>query len=56
MVDGFSKPYRQKRNRNGGGIMILIRDDIPSKLLTENVFPDEIESLFIGASEKANDF
>ena len=40
-------PYRQDRNRNGGGIMIYIRDDIPSKLLTKHVFPDDIEGLFV---------
>ena len=47
MVDGFSMPYRQDRNRNGGGIMIYIRDDIPSILLTKHVFPDDIEGLFV---------
>ena len=40
-------PYRQDRNRNGGGIMIYIRDDIPSKLLTKHVFSDDIEGLFV---------
>ena len=51
MVDGFSKPYRQDRNRNGSGIMIYIRDDIPSKLLTKHVFPDDRQSkwLLMGA-------
>ena len=47
MIYGFSMPYRQDRNRNGGGIMIYIRDDIPSKLLTKHVFPDNIEGLFV---------
>ena len=47
MVHGFSMPYRQDRNRNGGGIMIYIRDDIPSILLTKHVFPDDIEGLFV---------
>ena len=47
MVDGFSMPYRQDRNRNGDGIMIYIRDDIPSKLLTKHVFPDNIKGLFV---------
>ena len=47
MAVGFSRPYRQDRNRNGGGIMIYIRDDIPSKLLTKHVFPDDIEDLFV---------
>ena len=27
--------------------MIFIRDDIPSRVLTKHVFPDDIESLFI---------
>ena len=40
-------PYRLDRNRNGGGITIFIRDDIPSRVLTKHVFPDDIEGLFI---------
>ena len=47
MADGFSMPYRQDRNRNGGAITIYICDDIPSKFLTKHVFPDNIESLFV---------
>ena len=27
--------------------MIFIRDDIPSRVLTKHVFPDDIEGLFI---------
>ena len=30
-----------------GGFMIFIRDDIPSRMLTKHVFPDDIEGLFI---------
>ena len=29
------------------GIMIFICDDIPSRVLTKHVFPDDIEGLFI---------
>ena len=47
MIYGFSMPYRQDRNRNGGGIMIYIRHDIPIKLLPKHVFPDNIEGLFV---------
>ena len=46
-IEGFSPPYRLDRNRNGGGIMIFVREDIPSKLLTKHVFPDDIEGLFV---------
>ena len=33
IIKGFSEPYRLDRNSKGGGIMLLIREDIPSKLL-----------------------
>ena len=47
LVKGFAELFRLDRNRNGGGIMIYIRDDIPSRLLSEHVFPSDIEGLFI---------
>ena len=31
LIDGFAKPFRRDRNKNGGGVMIFIRDDIPQK-------------------------
>ena len=40
-------PYRLDRNRNGGEIIIFIRDYIPSRVLTKHVFPDDIKGLFI---------
>ena len=47
LITGFSVPHRLERNRNGIGIMIFIRDDIPSRMLTKHVFPDDIEGLYI---------
>ena len=47
IMDGYSEPYRLDRNRNGGGVLIYIREDIPSKKLTRHAFPDDIEGLFI---------
>ena len=32
-IHGFSEPYRFDRNSNGGGILLYIREDIPSKLI-----------------------
>ena len=46
LMDGFSKPYRFDRNKNGGGIMIFIRDTISSKILEKHVFPNDVESIF----------
>ena len=34
LLDGFSKPYRLHRCSNGGGILLYIRDDITSRLLS----------------------
>ena len=44
-VKGYTEPYRLDRNKNGGGIMIYIREDIPSKLLSNTNM--NIESLFV---------
>ena len=35
-LDGYSVPFRFDRNGNGGGVLLYIRDDIPSKLLSRN--------------------
>ena len=47
LVDGFSEPFRIDRNRSGGGIVIYVRENIPSKLLTRHFFPNDIEGLFV---------
>ncbi len=47
MIDGFSKPYRRDRTANGGGILIYVRDGIPSKELNEHNFPEDIEGIFV---------
>ena len=40
LIEGFKTPYRQDRNKFGGGVMIYIREDIPSKILEKHAFPD----------------
>ena len=47
LIEGFSKPYRFDRNRNGGGVMLYIREDIPSKLLRTHNLPSDIEAFFV---------
>ena len=46
LIDGYSEPYRLDRNRNGGGVMIYVREDIPSKLLNKHTFTEAVEGLF----------
>ena len=43
-LDGYSVPFRLHRNGNGGGILLYIRDDLPSKLLSINKI---IEGFFV---------
>ena len=31
IIDGFRQPYRLDRNKYGGGVMIFVSEDIPSK-------------------------
>ena len=46
LIDGFSPPYWLDRHANGGGIMLYVREDIPSKLLPNNQ-DSEIENIFV---------
>ena len=41
LIDGFSQPYRIDRNSSGGGIMLYVKDDIPSNLLKVESLPTE---------------
>ena len=46
-IEGYSEPYRMDRNRDGGGILIYVREDIPSKLLKKHNFTQYVEGMFI---------
>ena len=43
-LEGYTTPYRLDRNANGGGILLYIREDIPSKLLNTDL---SIEGFFV---------
>ena len=45
LIDGFNEPIRLDRNKNGGGILLFIREDIPTKVLSFETSP--IEGFFI---------
>ena len=44
-MKGFSSPHRLDRNCNGGGILLYIREDIPSKPLS--IERDLTEAFFV---------
>ena len=47
LIDGFSLPFQLDQSQKGGGILINVRRDIPSKVLTKHSFPNDIEILFV---------
>ena len=40
-------PYRLYRNRNRGGVIIYVREGIPSKNLEKYKLPQDVEGMFI---------
>ena len=46
-IEGFCRPYRLDRNKNGGGILVYTRNDITSRVMNDYKLPDKIEGLFI---------
>ena len=47
LINGFSKPYRLDRDENGGGIIIYVRENIPSRSLDISSTSVGIECIFI---------
>ena len=45
-LQGYCNPYRLDRNRNGGGIMLYIREDIPTRLIKRK-FQNNSEYFFV---------
>ena len=45
-MSGFSKPCRLGRFSNRGETLLYVRDNIPSRILTEYKVPEETECMF----------
>ena len=45
LLNGYSTPFRLDRNAHGGGILLYVREDIPSKLLRQE--ENLVESFFV---------
>ena len=46
-IEGYKEPIRLDRNRNGGGLLFFIRDDLDSKEIKSHKLPKKIEGIFI---------
>ena len=51
-LDGFGTPFRLNRIRNGGGIMLSIRNDIPAKVVSLDDRPIESFNVVTFSKEK----
>ena len=40
---GFKEPFRFDRDKNGGGLLIYVREGVPAKLKTDFKLPSNIE-------------
>ena len=45
MINGFSAPFCLDRNDKGGGIILCIREDIPSRLVSTE--SSQVEIFFV---------
>ena len=50
IIQGFAAPFKLDRTNTGGGILIYVRDDIPSKLLNISYISSDTECLAIEIS------
>ena len=55
-IPGYKMPYRLDRNRNGGGVMIYIREDIPSNILSKHNVHEKVEAIFVEINLRKNKF
>ena len=46
-IEVLNACYRLDRNCIGGGVIIYVRNYIPSKVLEKHILPQDIEAMFI---------
>ena len=54
LIPGYKKPFRADRNKDGGGVIIFIREDIPCDILLKHSFRENIEAIFIEINLRKN--
>ena len=47
LIERYSEPYHCDRNRNGGGVLTYVPEDIPSKPLMDHKLPHDIERIYV---------
>ena len=47
VIDSFTEPFKLDHTRNGGGILLCVKNNITATSLTNYTFPEDIEALFV---------
>ena len=47
ILDGFTPPHRLNRTAHGGGLVLFVRKDIPSKLLPTVIPSGNVDNIFL---------
>ena len=47
VIDSFREPFRLDRTRNGDGILLYVKNNITTTLLTNYTLLEDIEALFV---------
>ena len=54
LIEGYSEPYHFDRNRNGGGVLIYVPEDIQSEPLMGHKLPHDIQGIFVELNLRKN--
>ena len=54
LIESYNEPYRFDRNRNGVDVLTYVREDIPSKPLTDHKLSHDIEGIFVELNLRNN--
>ena len=46
-MEGYTQPFRRDRNINGGGILIYVKEGIPSQELKMTPIVENLEGIFL---------
>ena len=53
-MESYSEPCRFDKKRNGGGVLIYVREDIPRKALTDHTLAHDTEGMFVEVNLRKN--
>ena len=54
LIPGYRTPFRADRNKDGGGVMIYVREDIPCDILLKHIMPGNVEAILVEINLRKN--